>query len=114
MISIEQLRLMAMSFPEVEEQPHFDKNSFRVKGKIFTTVSEKNQRITVKLSEVDQDVFSVFDKSCIYPVPNKWGKQGWTFIELTCVHPDILKDALVAAYCEVAPKKLVDLVKKEN
>lgn len=37
MVSIEAFRKLALSFPEVTEEPHFEKTSFRVKGKIFAT-----------------------------------------------------------------------------
>jgi predicted DNA-binding protein (MmcQ/YjbR family) len=101
-----------MSFPEVIEQPHFEKTSFRVAKKIFATLDEINKRAVVKLSEIDQDVFCSIDKTIIYPVSNKWGKQGWTNIELKTVRKDLLKDVLAAAYCGVAPKKLTALVNK--
>jgi hypothetical protein len=42
--------------------------------------------------------FSAFDKTVIYPVPNKWGKQGWTFVELDKVEEETLIDALTTAY----------------
>jgi hypothetical protein len=70
----------------------------------------KNQAC-IKLSEIDQDVFSMVDKSVIFPVDNKWGKQGWTFIEMGKVSNELFVDALTCAYCEVAPKKLADQVK---
>lgn len=60
----------------------------------------------MKLSEVDQSAFSSAELRIVYPVPNAWGKQGWTFIELDRVHPDLVADALVCAYSEVAPRKL--------
>ncbi|WP_284652880.1 GNAT family N-acetyltransferase [Flavobacterium terrisoli] len=105
------LRNLALSLPETSEAPHFEKTSFRVGKKIFVTVDEKKQEACIKLSETDQDVFSLGDKTIVYPVPNKWGKQGWTIIDLTRVHSDLLKDAVLTAYREVAPKKLSDLVK---
>lgn len=37
MVSIDTLRKLALSFPEVTEEPHFEKTSFRVKKKIFAT-----------------------------------------------------------------------------
>lgn len=57
------------------------------------------------LSEVDQSVFSAFDKSVIYPVPNKWGKQGATFVELEKVRKTMLKDALKRAYNKILSKR---------
>ena len=68
MKEIETLRKLALSFPETSEQPHFEKTSFRVGKKIFITVDEKNLMACIKLSEIDQDVFSVADRTIIYPL----------------------------------------------
>ena len=100
----ENFRNIALSFPNVVEMPHFEKASFRVKKKIFATFDEKNLRVCIKLSEAEQDLFTLYDKSVIYPVPNKWGKQGWTFVELALVKDEMLIDAVTAAYSEVALK----------
>ena len=40
-----------------------------------------------------------------YPVPNKWGKQGWTMVELSNVRLEIFKDALMCSYENVTAKK---------
>jgi hypothetical protein len=42
----------------------------------------------------------------IYAIPNKWGKLGWTYVELKKVNKEIAKDILTTAYCTVAPKAL--------
>ena len=111
MVTIDTFRKLALSFPEAREELHFEKTSFRVKKKIFATYDDKNKRACIKLSEIDQDVFSSIDRTIIYPIPNKWGKQGWTFIEMKKVHKDLFADALTTAYCEVAPKKLADQIR---
>lgn len=100
----------ALAFPEAEEAPHFEKTSFRVKKKIFATLDIKNSVAVVKLSEIDQSVFSS-GATAIYPIPNKWGKQGWTKIELKKVRKDTCLDALTTSYCTVAPKSLGKLVR---
>jgi len=110
-ITVDTLRKLALSFPEVIEAPHFEKTSFRVNKKIFATYDNTKHQACIKLSEIDQDVFSSFDKSVIFPVDNKWGKLGWTMIDLNIVSDDVFTDALMTAYCEVAPKKLADLVR---
>ena len=107
-------REMALSFPEVTEQKHFEKTSFRVNKKIFATLDVPNKLACVKFSEIDQDVFSAFDRSIIFPVPNKWGKSGWTNINLEKIPKRMLMDALTTAYCEVAPKKLSSLINKSG
>jgi predicted DNA-binding protein (MmcQ/YjbR family) len=111
MVSINNFRKLALSFPETTEESHFEKTSFRVKRKIFATYDDINKRACIKLSEIDQDIFSLADKSIIFPVDNKWGKQGWTLIEMKKVRKELFVDALTIAYCEVAPKKLADQIK---
>ena len=103
MVSIDTFREIALSFPETTEQPHFEKTSFRVGKKIFATLDVRECQACIKLSVTDQDVFSAFDRTVIYPVPNKWGKQGWTLIDLHNVREDMLSDALTTAWSLVVP-----------
>jgi hypothetical protein len=114
MVTIEGFRKLALSFPETVEQSHFETTSFRVKKRIFATLSVADKRGCLKLSAIDQSAFCSFDKTIIYPVNNKWGKQGWTFVELKKVKKEILLDAFTTAYCEVAPKSLAAKYKKQN
>lgn len=107
MTSIKMLLEIISQLPQVEQLPHFDKDSYRIKKKIFLTHNKKENRICVKLNEADQYAFCAFDKTIIYPVPNKWGKQGWTLINLAKVEEETLKDAIVTAFCNVAPEKIV-------
>jgi hypothetical protein len=72
------------------------------------------KRACIKLSAIDQDVFSCADKTIIFPADNKWGKQGWTIIDLKRVHKDLFIEALITAYSEAAPKKLADQVSPNN
>jgi predicted DNA-binding protein (MmcQ/YjbR family) len=109
-IPVETFRKVALTLPEATEAPHFENTSFKVSKKIFATLNAPQNRATVKLSAIDQDVFCAFDNTVIYPVPNKWGKQGWTHINLETVREDMLTDLLKTAYREVAPKRLAVLV----
>lgn len=111
MVSFNSFRTLALSFPETTEELHFEKTSFKVRKKIFATYDDKNKRACIKLSETDQDVFSLADRTIIYPVGNKWGKQGWTHIELSKVNENLFMEALTTAYCQVAPKKLADQIR---
>ncbi len=106
MVSIKTFKEIASSFPETTEEPHFEKTSFRVNKKIFATLAEKEKKACVMLSPADQPAFCSIDPAIIYPVPNKWGLKGATYIELSKVNKEILADALTCSYCAVAPKKL--------
>lgn len=105
METLDTLKTIALSFPNTSEAAHFDKTAFKVNNKIFVTYDAKHNRATVKLNEIDQEVFSTTNKGIIYPVENKWGKQGWTIVDLTKVHSEVFNDIITTAYHTVAPKK---------
>lgn len=105
MIDESTLREIALSFPDAVEQPHFEKTSFRAKKKIFATYSKHEHRACLKLSETDQSIFCSFNKALIYPVPNKWGQQGWTLFELNQLEKEMIEAALETAFKEVSKKK---------
>ena len=114
MVTIEQLRTIAFSFPGTTEEPHFEKTSFRINKKIFASFDDATKRACIKLSEIDQDVFCKIDSTIIYPVPGKWGKNGWTYIQMNSITKDLLIDALKMAYCQVAPVKFSSQVRTEK
>ncbi|HEY1039712.1 MAG TPA: MmcQ/YjbR family DNA-binding protein [Bacteroidia bacterium] len=102
-MKFEELQKLALALPDATEEPHFEKSSFRIKKKIFATYDAKKDLVCVKFTEMDQSLFA-YDPTVIYPVPNTWGKQGWTLIDLKKVKKTVLKDALEAAYNNVAKK----------
>lgn len=97
MITAAAVRKLALSQEGASEQPHFDTTSFRIGTRIFITLNKSNTKICIKLTPEDQDLFSLHDKAAIYPVPNKWGQQGWTFVELKKVRVGVMKDLLAAS-----------------
>jgi predicted DNA-binding protein (MmcQ/YjbR family) len=101
MVSIKTFRQLALSLDDATEEPHFEKTSFRVKKKIFATLNEKENRATIKLPLAEQDLFCVYDKNVMYPVPNKWGKQGWTHINLKTIPKEMCEDALRIAHAQI-------------
>ncbi len=106
MISPEKFREIALSFEEAVEAPHFEKTSFRIRKKIFAALNVPEKRATLKLSLTDQSVFCGFDPAAVFPVPNAWGKQGWTHVALELVHEEMIPDLLTCAFCETAPTKI--------
>ena len=106
MVSNTDFSKLALSFQEVTEEPHFEKASYRIRKKIFATIQKDNSIGCLKLTEVDQSVYCEIDKSIIYPVPNKWGKQGWTYVDLGQINKKLLKEMMTKAYCSVAPEAL--------
>ena len=105
MVTTSTFKQLASAMPDAVEAPHFENTAFKISKKIFATLNTKENRCCLKLSAIDQSVFCAFDKEVIFPVPNKWGKQGWTLVDLKKVRKDMLKDALTTAYQTVLRKK---------
>lgn len=108
MVALAKFKDIVLSFHETEEGKHHSEGItvFKVKKKVFATLNANENRCCVKFNEIDQNVFCSFDSTVIFPVPNKWGKQGWTLIKFARVKEEMLIDALTTAYCTVAPPKL--------
>ena len=94
----DQFRQMAMMHAGSTEAPHFDRTSFRVKNKIYATMMEKEHLVCLMLTPEDQDIFVTLGKPAVYPVPNKWGEKGATYVRLHEASPLLLEDALLVAY----------------
>ncbi|OCX54776.1 hypothetical protein BEL04_02980 [Mucilaginibacter sp. PPCGB 2223] len=99
------VRQIAFSFGDVEETDHFHLRALKANKKIFTTLWQQEQRIMVKLSPTDQSLFHPYDPTIFFPVPNKWGLQGCTFVDLTKVRKDMLRDVIFLAHERAFLKK---------
>ena len=106
MVSNESFKELPLLYPETTEAPHRNMLCYKIKGKIFVTHNQKENRCCVKLSLEEQPLFCMIDASIIYAVPNRAGKYGWTLVNLKLIEKDMLMDVLTAAYCNVAPFKL--------
>ena len=80
MISFLRFQKLALSLDNTIEEPHFEKLSFRMNKKIFATFDTNLHRACIKLNNIEQNIYSSMDTASIYPVPNKWGKQGWILL----------------------------------
>ncbi|WP_438040993.1 MmcQ/YjbR family DNA-binding protein [Sorangium sp. So ce128] len=101
----EEFQRLALSLPEAEEQDHFGKPSFRVRGKIFATHWVAEERAVLKLSLEEQDSLVQAQPDVFSVTP--WGHQGWTRVELRRVDRTLLEELLVGAWRRVAPKRVV-------
>src|SRR5439155_19096500 len=50
-MDLEAARQFALSLPETTEEPHFEKASFRVRGKIFATVPADGEHLHIFVDE---------------------------------------------------------------
>lgn len=98
MLSSEETKQMALSLEGAGEQPHFDRTAFTIKKKIFATLSEKDKTLNVRFTPEVQFIFCPPKSDVIFAIPNGWGRQGWTTINLDKANKKLVKSALQEAY----------------
>jgi hypothetical protein len=80
---------------------------FRVKGKIFATLSKPADGWgVVKLTPEQQGVFVRTEPRVFHPLNGAWGRQGWTKVVLATATEAAVRQALIAAWRTTAPKRL--------
>ena len=99
-------RRLALDLPEAVEQAHFGTPDFRLRGKIFATLSERQAKATLKLRRDQQAMVCDAEPGLFSPVPGRWGDSGWTDLWLDEADETTLRSVLRMAWRNVAPKQL--------
>ena len=97
-------REMALDMPGTAEKEHHGRPSFSVKKKIYLTLWTDDGRAVIKLTPQQQLTFSEQQPDAFAPVPNKWGKHGWTHVVMAVCGERLFRYALDLAWRNVAPK----------
>lgn len=105
MVSPELARTLALALPQASEGAHHGHPDFRVHGKIFATLRPADGVAVVKLPAVDQESLLAADPRAF--AANAWSKQGWLEVRLGAISPERLREVFEAAWCHVAPARLV-------
>jgi hypothetical protein len=104
-----QFRKLALSLPEATEVGHMGHPDFRVGGKIFATLGYPDKACgMVKLPPLEQVLFVESGPEVFQPVKGGWGKRGATTVFLRAAKKAVLQKALLAAWKNVAPKRLAE------
>jgi len=104
-LTVARFRALALALPEVSEEDHWGKPSFRVKGKILATLWVAERRAVLKLGLDEQEAWCQAEPEVFRPTA--WAHQGWTSVELDRVDSGLLEKLLQGAWKRVAPKRLV-------
>jgi hypothetical protein len=100
-------RRFALALPQTEQRRHMNHPDFRVAGKIFATIGYPNkERGMVKLTPVQQQELVESHPSAFSPVTGAWGRQGCTSVLLAKAPKRVLKEAILDAWRNHAPKEL--------
>jgi hypothetical protein len=103
-----EFRRVALSFPETVEAAHMGHPDFRVKGKIFATLGPDEDWAMVKLTPVHQAQLVRDEPGVFSPASGAWGRWGCTIVKLKPAKKLIVRHALLAAWRNTAPKRLVE------
>ena len=97
MVSPNYFRKLALSLPNVVEKPHFDRAKFRARID-FASLHTPSSTANLRLTSNDQSEFAAAYPGIVYPVPNGFGRMGWTTFELSKVNEEVLWAGILAAY----------------
>lgn len=99
------LRALALSLPEVTEQPHFDYASFRVRGRIFVTVPPEQTHLHFFVDEAERLLAIEMYGGSVEPL--WWGRKIMGVrANLATAPAEALEHLLRAAWRNKAPKRL--------
>ncbi len=98
------LRRMALALEGTTEAPHFDRAAFKVK-RTYVTLGPDGRRANFKFTPDEQEFKCLLAPEAFAPIPNAWGRQGWTAADLSKVSAAELKAALEMAHAHAVAVK---------
>jgi predicted DNA-binding protein (MmcQ/YjbR family) len=105
---VARIRSICLALPEAAEQPFGGHTapSFRVRDKLFVTISEDLSCMTCKAPPGEQQVLVSSDPERFF-VPAYVGHKGWVGARLDVEQDwDELRELIEESYCMIAPKSL--------
>lgn len=103
-----EFRSLALALPQAVEMAHMGHPDFRVEGKIFATLGYPQRGWgVVCLTPEQQQLFVRTEPRMFQPVKDGWGKRGNTVVRLSVARRVPVREALILAWSNRAPKALV-------
>ena len=96
------LRRLALSLEGTVEAPHFDRAAFKV-ARIYVTLAADGHTANFKFTPDEQEFKCLLLPEAFQPVPNAWGRQGWTTATLARLGMADLQAALELAWRHALP-----------
>jgi hypothetical protein len=90
-------RRIALSLEGTTESPHFDRAAFKV-VRIYATLAANGRSINLKFTPDEQEFKCMMAPEAFSAIPNAWGRQGWTSIDLARADEPELEAALRMAW----------------
>jgi hypothetical protein len=105
-VSGDQVRRIALLFPEAHEQETWGHPTFRVRAKMFAAMDEAGTSASVKASRAAQAAL-VGSEPQTFSVAPYVGQHGWVSVDLRRVDPEEMAELLDEAWRATAPKRVV-------
>jgi hypothetical protein len=106
MTTADELRRAALSLPEAEERETWGHPTFRVRDKMFATLSGDGRSAGIKTTKEEQTALVTADPET-FGVPAYVGRHGWVSVELATADPAEVRELVTEAWRQTAPKRLV-------
>jgi hypothetical protein len=106
MITADELRRAALALPEAEERETWGHPTFRVRDKLFATLSDDGRQAGVKTTKQEQAALIAAAPET-FGIPDYVVRHGWVSVQLATADPAELRELLVEAWRQTAPKRLV-------
>jgi len=113
-MTVDDFRSIALGLPESSESAHMGHPDFRVRKKIFATIWPDDGWGMVKLTPDQQAKFRQAEPEVFVPVKGGWGRKGATNVRLEFANPNTVRNALVTAWRNIAPKTLAKQLEEED
>jgi hypothetical protein len=105
-VRINEVRRFALSLPEATEEPHFEKTSFRVGGKIFATMTPEAKQLNVFVDDSETHAVVADDPRVFQEL--WWGKSlRGVRVDLPRAEAERVSELLEEAWRRKAKTRLV-------
>lgn len=103
---IDEARRYALSLPEVNEEPHHQASSFRIRGKIFATVPPDEEYLHIFIPEEEREIAITLKPEAFEKL--WWGKKV-VGVRVILSKADVsdVEDMMDSAWRRKAPKALL-------
>jgi len=112
-MTADDFRTLALSLPEAIEGAHMGHADFRVRNKIFATLGPDEDWGGLKLTPDEQGMFVRSEPDVFQPFNGAWGRSGATRVGLAEASEASVRQALIAAWRNTAPKRLAQSLDDE-
>ena len=97
-MTADDFREIVLSMDGAVEGAHMKHPDFRANGRIFATLTEREDTAVVRLSPEEQQEFIRTHPKMFTPAAGAWGRQGWTMVPLLAAKKPAVRGAVLLAY----------------